>query len=196
MNEFHLPESTPLANGYKLELVNLSHVRGIYHHSVKYRDSLSEWLPWARDINVMSDTQRFIEKVAIDQAQDKIAWHFAITHHEEAVGMVSYHPIEWIHRKTNLGYWISPEHQGKGLVTAASQKLIEWAFEKLFLNRVGLQCGVDNFKSRKVAQKLGMTLEGTERDAEWLYDHFIDHHTYSLLKKEYLKSKELNIHQG
>jgi hypothetical protein len=38
---------------------------------------------------------------------------------------------------------------------------------------------------RAVPERLGFQLEGIIRDAEWLYDHFVDHAMYAILKKDW-----------
>jgi ribosomal-protein-serine acetyltransferase len=85
-----------------------------------------------------------------------------------------------------LGYWLGEEYQGKGLVTAACRALVEHAFGELGLNRVVISCATENEKSCAIPERLGFRREGIERQAEWLYDHFVDHVTYSALASEWL----------
>jgi ribosomal-protein-serine acetyltransferase len=53
------------------------------------------------------------------------------------------------------------------------------------MNRLYLRCAVGNIRSRKIALALGFSFEGTQRQAEWLYDHFVDLEMYSLLASEW-----------
>jgi ribosomal-protein-serine acetyltransferase len=46
-------------------------------------------------------------------------------------------------------------------------------------------CATENEKSCAVPERLGFRREGIERQAEWLYDHFVDHAVYSALASEW-----------
>ena len=82
---------------------------------------------------------------------------------------------------TALGYWLGEEFQGRGLVTAACRRLVAHSFDVLRLHRVEIRCAVENHRSRAIPERLGFRLEGRFREAEWLYDHWVDHAVYALL---------------
>jgi ribosomal-protein-serine acetyltransferase len=62
---------------------------------------------------------------------------------------------------------------------------INYAFNELKLNRVEIRCAVENSKSRAIPEGLGFKNEGTIREAEWLYDHFVDHIVYGMLARDW-----------
>jgi RimJ/RimL family protein N-acetyltransferase len=64
-----------------------------------------------------------------------------------------------------VGVWLSPEVTGRGLVTTAVTAMIDWAFQVRGMHRVEWRCAAGNEPSRKVAQRLGMTLDGTLRQS-------------------------------
>jgi ribosomal-protein-serine acetyltransferase len=63
--------------------------------------------------------------------------------------------------------------------------LIAYAFDDLQLNRIAIAAALENRKSRALAERLGFTFEGVRREAEWLYDHYVDHALYGLLRREW-----------
>ena len=63
--------------------------------------------------------------------------------------------------------------------------LLQYAFEDLQLNKVEIRAAVGNAKSRAIPERLGFTKEGTIREAEWLYDHYVDHVAYGMLASEW-----------
>ena len=64
-----------------------------------------------------------------------------------------------------IGFWLGPAHRGRGLMTAAVRLVSEYAFapEGLGLERIVWRAGVGNWASRRVAWRLGFTIEGTHR---------------------------------
>src|SRR3712207_6857835 len=51
-------------------------------------------------------------------------------------------------------------------------------------NRVSIACATENKKSCAIPERLGFRREGVQRQAEWLYDHFVDHVIYAALRSE------------
>jgi ribosomal-protein-serine acetyltransferase len=70
-------------------------------------------------------------------------------------------------------------------VTAACRALVDHAFEELGLNRVSIACATENKESCAILERLGFRREGIVRQAEWLYDHFVDHVVYATLASEW-----------
>jgi RimJ/RimL family protein N-acetyltransferase len=60
----------------------------------------------------------------------------------------------------NVGYWVRTSQTGQGIATAAVRLLAQFAFEDLGLRRLELLIAVENLASRRVAEKVGATLEG------------------------------------
>ena len=67
------------------------------------------------------------------------------------------HPV---HRFANVGYWIRTDATGHGFAPALVQRLAEFAFGTLGLQRLELVIEPDNAPSRRVAEKVGAHLEG------------------------------------
>lgn len=53
------------------------------------------------------------------------------------------------------------------------------------INRVEIQCAANNFRSIAIPEILGFVKEGMKREGQWLYDHYEDIVTYSLLAKDW-----------
>ena len=70
-------------------------------------------------------------------------------------------------------------------MTQCCRALIEHAFTDLQLNRVVITCATGNHRSQAIPERLGFCREGTLRETEWLYDHYVDHFVYGLLRSEW-----------
>ena len=87
-----------------------------------------------------------------------------------------------------LHYWIAEAVQGQGLATKCCAVLIQHGFGQLDLHRIIVRPAFDNERSRKIPERLGFTLEGRLREAQFLDDGFHDLAVYSLLEQEWNKN--------
>ena len=106
---------------------------------------------------------------------------------------MGFHKIDWLNRSTSIGYWLGESYQGKGLITKACSKVLEYSFGRMGLNRIEIRCATENLKSRAIPERLGFKDEGIIRDAEWLYDHYVDHIIYGMLESQWRSSEKLVI---
>ena len=149
------------------------------------RSYLKEWLPWLDNSTGLRDTARFIGR-SLEQAADENGLTFGIVCEGMLAGVIGQHYLDSINRRTELGYWIDAGHQGRGIVTSAAARVTDYAFNEQGCNRVMLHCAAGNMKSRAVAERLGFLQEGILREAEWLYDHYVDLVLYSMLKCDWI----------
>ena len=155
------------------------------------RPYLREWLPWLDNSTSILDTARFIGR-SIEQAEDNNGLTLVIVCDGRIAGVIGQHYVDSLNRRTEIGYWIDFEHQGRGIVTRSTACLTDYAFREQDCNRVILQCAVGNLKSRAVAERLGFAQEGVLREAEWLYDHYVDLVVYSMLKRVWVMRPNLS----
>ena len=148
------------------------------------RRYLRQWLPWLDSVRGVDDTRTFIRAARAQAARNDGA-QLALTVDGSIAGVVGHHHVDWRNRSTSIGYWIGESYQGRGLTTAACRVLITRAFEKARLNRVEIRCATGNHRSRAIPVRLGLRQEGMLREAEWLYDHFVDHVVYAVLANEW-----------
>ncbi|MFS1663549.1 GNAT family N-acetyltransferase [Streptococcus sp. zg-JUN1979] len=84
-----------------------------------------------------------------------------------------------------IGYTLHPDYWGCGYVPEAAKKLIELGFKNLNLHKIELSCYDYNHQSRRVAEKLGFTLEARLRDRKDATGKRCDNLIYGLLRSEW-----------
>jgi ribosomal-protein-serine acetyltransferase len=151
---------------------------------------LKPWMPWATERYSVEDAREFIQRNLRQYAEDQ-GFSTIIFFRERVVGSIGYNNIDWSNRKTDIGYWLGADAQGRGMMTKSCRALVEHAFGKLRLNRVEIYCAVANLRSRRIPERLGFTEEGTHRQAEWVHDHYKDLVSYSMLAGEWADKNNL-----
>ena len=88
------------------------------------------------------------------------------------------------HARAELGYVLSRDHWGKGLMPEAIRAVIRFGFGRMELNRIQARCMAENTASARVMEKAGMTYEGTLREHELIKGAYRDMKFYSILRRE------------
>lgn len=146
------------------------------------RARLREWLPWVDKTQSADDVKMFIKKT-----KKKGEIHHVIFENKKLVGIIGLHHIDKENRKAVIGYWLDQNAEGKGIMTVAVKLLLDYAFHELRIHRISIDCASENNKSCAIPERLGFTKEGEMRDAEWLYDRFVNLKRYSILENEFKK---------
>ena len=146
----------------------------------KHRDHLGPWLPWAVRITDTDGARDFLQRYADLQAADA-GRIYALRLDGELVGGCLFRIFDLASSTCELGVWISPDVQGRGLITRAAKMLIEWAVRDRGMHRVEWRCDPANLRSRTVAERLGMSLDGTLRQSFPFNGESIDVEVWSLL---------------
>jgi len=154
---------------------------------LKYqRNYLEEWLPWASQTKDINDCQKQIKshKLFNIGGQKLITFIF---YNQILVGSIGLVKIIKDNQSAEIGYWLSQDFQGKGIIVQSCQRIIQHAFEKMQLNRLEINVASSNLKSVRIPEKLNFSLEGTLRDGLYIHDKFHNLKKYSLLKREWKK---------
>lgn len=153
------------------------------------RIRLREYLPWLDTNTELQHTERFI-RLTKDLNRRGLALSLGIFVKNEIAGLVGFNRIDRENKTGFIGYWLDASREGQGLMSKSVAALLDFGFVELNLHRMDLRCAPENARSRRVAKRLGFEKEGLLRDTEWLYDHFVDHEVYGLLKTEWSAKKK------
>jgi ribosomal-protein-alanine N-acetyltransferase len=87
----------------------------------------------------------------------------------------------------HLGYFILPEHHGRGYTTEACRALLEFAFEQGNVYRIETGALVENAASIAVMKKCGLVCEGVLKDYAWHDGEHKDRAIYRMLRSEWTR---------
>lgn len=171
--------------GVELTMAEERHAAALFALIDRERLHLRQWLPWVDGTRQEADTLRFV-KAHLDQFASNQGFAAIIWEDAQIAGIIGTHPINWLHRKVELGYWLAREFQGRGLMTDSCRVVIRHLFREFELHRIEILCAVGNGKSSAIPKRLGFTYEATLREAELLNGSFMDLEVYAMLRREFL----------
>lgn len=167
--------------------MTLNHTSELYDLTNLNREYLKKWLPWLNSIKCKENTKKFIE-LSLINFSNKTAYTYVILFETKICGVIEFYKINKKENVASLGYWLSEEFTGKGIVSKAVNDLLVIGFSELKLNKIEISCAEKNIKSRAVAKRLGFSYEKTIKDAEWLYTKYVNHVIYSLNQNDLINS--------
>ena len=168
----------------ELRQLELSDSKDIFNTLNSQREYLGKWLPFVEFTKEIKDTETFVDSI-VNAPKYRFEYVFTIQKQNHFIGLIGFKDTDLSNKKTEIGYWISQEYQGQGIVTKSVKKLCEFAFDELQMSRVQIKCAVDNKKSINIPKKLGFNFEGIEKDGELLTGNILtDLAIYSKLKDE------------
>jgi ribosomal-protein-serine acetyltransferase len=181
---FNMSTTIKIDDDISLELIDYHHAESLYELVKANRTYLRVWLPWVDYMRTIDDFRRYINNSKQRHAS-LVETGYVIMANNAMIGRIGLYNIDQHNRNASIGYWVDQQWQGKGVITNACRALIRYAFKNLALNRIEIRCGIGNYKSQAIPERLGFKKEGVIRQAEFVNNRFIDLYVYSLLKDEW-----------
>ncbi|MBV7699695.1 GNAT family N-acetyltransferase [Streptomyces sp. TRM70350] len=180
----------PLGDGAELRPLEPWQAQEFAAHTARIRDRLSPWLPWADTVRDTESARRWLQEFADSQANDGPRV-YGILLRGELVGGTLFRLFDPAIGLCELGVWLAPEAEGRGLATRAAAALADWAVTVRGMTRVQWLVDSNNARSIAVAKRLGMSYEGTMRRAMVLTDgQRNDLQVWSVLADEWKARRE------
>jgi len=168
----------------KLEMTSVKHSEGLYAAINNSREHLSAFLPWVDKMQTVNDFRDYIKQCELAY-KEKREVSFVMLYEDTPVGRIGLHHMNLQNRNASVGYWLTKNSEGKGIVMRSCKELLAYGFEVLDLHRIELKAAVENLRSLAVAEKLGFIKEGILREAELVNNKFLDLVLYSMLNSEW-----------
>jgi RimJ/RimL family protein N-acetyltransferase len=176
--------SLPLGDGAELRPLEPWQAVEFAAHIDRIREHLSPWVPLAHSVTDVESARAVLQRYADKQAADE-GRLYGLHLDGELVGGTLFRvfDVEW--GTCEVGVWIAPEAQGRGLITRAVRLMLDWAFDVRGMSRVEWRNDTDNERSKAVARRLGMSLDGVLRSSFLLNGERRDTEVWAVLADEW-----------
>lgn len=173
-----------LGQGARLDGLEPWHAEEFLAVMDRCREHLAAEIPAAHLLFTVADARAYLQRWADGHAADT-RHLFGIWRDRELLGCVQLFDVDVAMGTAELGVWIVPEAQGRGLVTTACRRVLDWAIGARGLARVQWANNPTNVRSSAVARRLGMTWEGRLRSAWQVGGVRRDSEVWSILATEW-----------
>jgi [ribosomal protein S5]-alanine N-acetyltransferase len=112
---------------------------------------------------------------------EKITWGIFLKETVQLIGTIGYVNIYKENYRAEIGYLLSPGFHGKGMMTEALKRTIEYGFNELKLHSIEAIVHPDNTASTKLLEQNRFVKEAYLKDNQFFDGKFIDSVIYSRL---------------
>ncbi|TMW71872.1 GNAT family N-acetyltransferase [Alteribacter natronophilus] len=145
---------------------------------------VSRFLPWEAH-RTLSDSEEFVSFILKQYEEGRPApWAVELKETGNVIGTIDF--VAWFpeHRRAELGFVLSEEYWGRGLIAEAARRVIAYGFDYLDLVKIKAPAITENVQSRRVLEKLGFKLEGILKQEYIIKGKSRDMAVYSLIKEQ------------
>jgi RimJ/RimL family protein N-acetyltransferase len=169
-----------LGSGAELRKYSMSDLAAVWALVDAERDRLGLWMPWIESTTTIEHQRTWLSRVVADTKSLDGCGLWVDGSYAGGIGL----SLDPFGVSGELGYWVGTEFEGRGLVSLGCRSLIDHGFGA-GLHRIFIRAGVENTRSRAVAERLGFTFEGVHRGEGRGTGGFYDAACYGLLEDEW-----------
>ncbi|MER5499730.1 MULTISPECIES: GNAT family N-acetyltransferase [unclassified Streptomyces] len=176
-------------DGAELRPLEIWQAQEFLAHMDRARELVDPWIPFASFATDLESTRALLGRYAQKQATDT-GRLYGIWLDGTLVGGVLFRIFDAESGNCEVGCWLEPAAQGRGLITRASRKLIDWAVYERGMHRVEWVASAANRRSIAVAERLGMKRDGVLRESYPYRGERHDSEIWSVLAPEWRARKD------
>ena len=137
--------------------------------------------PLCKNLNDAMEIINMIEQKLI--LNEGINWAITLKGNNTLIGFIGHYQIKWEHFRSEIGYMLSPDFAGTGIMTEAIKLVIEYGFKDMKMHSLEAVIDPQNTASARVLEKNNFVKEAHFKENEFFEAKFIDAVVYSLLAK-------------
>ncbi|MEH0844125.1 GNAT family protein [Micromonospora sp. CPCC 205711] len=154
----------PLTDTAELRPLSPWHAEEFLANLDRAREHISPWVSPSFVATDLDGAKRVLDRYAERWARDD-GGIWGIWDDNVLVGGVLFVSLNVQVGVCEAGCWLEPAAEGRGLVTRAVSRIIDWAVRERGIHRVEWHTNAGNARSIAVARRLGMRRDGTMREA-------------------------------
>src|ERR1041385_68066 len=123
-----------LGDGVTMRTVRPGDAQAAFEVIERNYDHLRTFMEWAKPNYSMEDAEEWVARTT-NRTGDDHPLNFVLFSGGRVIGTIGFSGFDMDAKVTEIGYWIDSAEQGKGIMSLATEKLLELAFGRLGMNR-------------------------------------------------------------
>jgi ribosomal-protein-alanine N-acetyltransferase len=142
-------------------------------------------------VTSLAQAQAIIDFYVSPDAQSYNRWIIERKADRCPIGTCGYHKWSRRDHKAEIGYDLSPFAWGQGYMSEAFERVVEFGFGDMDLNRIQAVVHPENAASLKLLERHGFVREGLLREELCRDGVYYDHWLLSLLRREWQRGRKV-----
>ena len=149
------------------------------------REDVTEFLLWSPHPSV-GFTREYLACIEARYARGEFFdWAITLADSGKMIGTVGFTKIYPSNNSAEIGYVLNPEYHKMGIGYEAAKRIVDFGFDAMELHRIEARFMRGNTASKRLMEKLGMSLEGYSRDSMLVKGQYRTIGTCSILRDEW-----------
>ena len=169
---------------------------GAMYRNYASESSVTTYLTWPRHSSPEVTQELLTQWTTQYVFRDFYQWAVELREIREVIGSISV--VGWQKEVdcAELGWCIGSRWWGRSLVPEAAAAVVRYLFENVGVLRIAARCDIENPRSARVMEKIGMSYEGTLRASGRNNRGIVDMLCYGILKSDYEYAREFTHFPG
>lgn len=112
-------------------------------------------------------------------------WAIAKKEDNRMIGAIGFHDWNKYNNRVEISYDLAKEYWGKGIMSKATRAVLEFAFNRLHINRIQASTIKENISSIKLLKNNNFVRDGVLRKYRYHNGKYYDIEMFSILKSDY-----------
>lgn len=168
------------------DLVENAHDRKVYYYTAK--------IPYPYTSKKAKGRIKQAKKESKENPRNNYTFGIELKETGKVIGGIELHHMNRKCKKTQIGYRIGKKYRRKGYISEAEKRVINFAFNRLKLNKISGESMTDNEGSTKLFKKFGFRKVGLKKEELiknnkrlGIENHKKDTYAWELLRKDWGK---------
>jgi len=149
------------------------------------KENVVKYMPFTPFVSVEAaiDEMKWYQKIF--EEQSGLRWMIEDIESGKVIGTCGFLNYEKEHNRIEIGYDLTPDYWGKGIMTEVVKYIMHFGFLTMKVNKIEAKVEPENEASLGLLHKLGFHKEGVLRQHEFEKGKYVDLAIFSMLKSEF-----------
>lgn len=128
-------------------------------HVLRSDPRIMKYIPRPRAVKIEDSIAVIQKTMDLLPEGNNITWSIRMKGNKTVLGTIGFYRIQWENLRGEVGYILHPDFQGKGIMSEALQRILDFGFQKMKFHTIEAVIDPENKASEKILLRNGFVQE-------------------------------------